>query len=471
MTDLTALTAREAVDLLKKKEVSPLELIDAAETRIAAVEPAVNALPTLCLERARRAARAIMDDSSERPPHHLHGLPIAVKDLQPVAGVRTTWCSRIYADHVPERSDICVEILEANGAVVAAKSNTPEFGAGANTFNDVFGKTLNPWDTRMSCGGSSGGSAVALATGEIWLATGSDLGGSLRIPGSFCSIVGFRPSPGRVACGPGAMPFDTLPVNGPMGRTVGDVALMLDAWVGLHPEDPRSLPRPARPFVRAADEPVRPKRIAYSPDLGLAPVDPEVREICARAARRFEELGCTVEEAGPALHDALEIFQTLRAARFAARFAPLLEKHRELFKPEIIWNIEKGLEASGPDVARAEMAHGALYHRTAAFFRDYDLLLCPAVITPPFEVETRYLPEFMGVEFDSYIDWLILTLAITLTACPSVSVPAGFTAAGLPVGLQMVAPIRAEDELLGAAALFEEMAGLAGHTPMMPKSP
>ena len=469
MTDLTALTARQAVDLLKKKEVSPLELIDAAEARIAAVEPAVNALPTLCLDRARQAARAIMDDSSERPPHHLHGLPMAVKDLQPVAGVRTTWGSPIYADHIPARSDISVEILEANGAVTVAKANTPEFGAGPNTFNEVFGKTLNPWDTRMTCGGSSGGSAVALATGEVWLATGSDLGGSLRIPGSFCSIVGFRPSPGRVACGPGPMPFDTLPVNGPMGRTVGDVALMLDAWAGMHPEDPRSLPRPPRPFIQAVDEPVRPKRIAYSPDLGLCPVDPEVKEICARAARRFEELGCTVEEASPDLHDALEIFQTLRAARFAARFEPMLEKHRALFKPEIIWNIEKGLTATGPDVARAEMAHGALYHRVAAFFKEYDLLLSPAVITPPFDVNIRSLPEFMGRKFESYIDWAILSLAITITASPAVSVPAGFTAAGLPVGLQMVAPVRAEDELLGAAALFEEMSGLAGCTPMIPK--
>ncbi len=469
MNDLIRKTARQILELIKKGEVSPLELIDALEERIGQVDQKVNALPTLCLDRAREAARRVMAQSKDDlPPWHLHGMPVAVKDLEPVAGVRTTWGSPIYADHVPERSDICVEMLEASGAVVYAKSNTPEFGAGANTFNEVFGATRNPWDTRMTCGGSSGGSAVALATGQAWLATGSDLGGSLRIPGSFCSIVGFRPSPGRVAAGPPAMAFEGSSVEGPMGRNIGDVALMLDAQVGMHPEDPRSLPRPRKSYLECVDNPVKPVRVAYSPDLGIARVDPEVADICSRAAARFEEMGCVVEQACPDMSDAPDIFQVIRAAWYGLKMQPLLERHRDKLKPEIIWNIEKGLSLSAPEVAKAEIARGALFQRVAAFFNTYDVLLCPAVITPPFEVEIRYLDEFRGVKFDSYIDWLVLTLAVTMTACPAVSMPAGFTKAGLPVGLQMVAASRREDILFGAAACFEEMAGLADKTPIDP---
>ena len=469
MEQLIRNTARQNIDLLKKREISPLDLLDALEKRIVQVDSQVNCLPTLCFERARDFARRLMENpAGELPAWHLHGMPVAVKDLEAVAGVRTTWGSPIYADHIPERSDICVEILEQNGAAVYAKSNTPEFGAGANTFNEVFGATRNPWDTRMTCGGSSGGSAVALASGQAWLATGSDLGGSLRIPASYCSVVGFRPSPGRVAAGPPVILFEGSAVTGPMARNIADVALMLDAQVGMHPEDPRSLPRPRQSYLDAVDNPQKPLRVAFSPDLGIAPVDPEVVEICRQAAAKFEEMGCVVEEACPDLGDALEVFQGIRASRFGMKMQPLLEKHRDLLKPEVVWNIEKGLKLSCMDIAKAELAWAALYQRVAQFFNSYDLLLCPAVITPPFEVETRYLEEFRGVKFASYVDWLILTLAITVTSCPAVSMPAGFTKSGLPVGLQMVCASRREELLFGAAALFEEAAGMADKTPMNP---
>ncbi len=283
MDELIRLTAREAVRRLQAGEVTPHQLIDAAAARIERVDGAVNALPTPCYERARAHADRLMALPAEaRGP--LAGLPLVVKDLVEVAGVLTTMGSPIFAEHVPERSNISVERLEANGAIVIAKSNTPEFGAGANTFNEVFGTTRNPWDLTTTSGGSSGGSAAALAAGQVWLATGSDLGGSLRIPGSFCGIVGFRPSPGRIARAPAGMPFDTLSVQGPMGRTVGDVALLLDAQAGDHVRDPISLPAPARPFVEAVERPKAPLRVAYSPDLGIAPVDAEVREVCAAAA-------------------------------------------------------------------------------------------------------------------------------------------------------------------------------------------
>ena len=474
MNQLVQLSARQAVRLLEQRQVSPAELIDAAVERIAEVDGAVNALPTLCVERARaHAGRLASNPPAEPPPGYLHGLPFAVKDLQDVAGVRTTLGSLIFADRVPERSDYMVEAVEERGGIVLAKSNTPEFGAGANTFNELFGKTRNPWDTRMTCGGSSGGSATALATGQVWLATGSDLGGSLRIPASFCSVVGLRPTPGRVARGPASLPFSSMSVEGPMARTVGDVALLLDAQTGAHPGDPISLPAPGVPFVHAVDHPVVPKRVAFTPDLGIAPVDPEVKEVCAAAVRRFEGMGpsgcVSVEEDTIDMRDAEEIFQTLRAAQYAAGHAELLREHRDALKPEIVWNIEKGFELTGEEIGRAEAARGALYARTAEFFSCYDLLVTPAVIVPPFDVDTRYVTEAGGVRFDNYVSWLLMSFAITLTSCPAISVPCGFTRAGLPVGLQIVAPRGGEAALLSAAALFEQASGLADAVPIDPR--
>ncbi|HXM70203.1 MAG TPA: amidase family protein, partial [Thermoanaerobaculia bacterium] len=328
--ELTGLSARQATALLQAGEVTPLELVEASLARIAAVEPLVNALPTLCPERARAAAKAL------RPGSLLGGLPIAIKDLVEVAGVRTTRGSPLFANHVSQHSDILVERLERNGALVIAKSNTPEFGAGGNTFNEVFGRTLNPWNTALTCGGSSGGAAVALATGEVWLAQGSDLGGSLRTPASFCSVVGLRPSLGRVAAGPQTDPFDTLSVQGPMARNVGDLALMLDAMVGGDPADPLAFPAPAGSFTAHVDRARPPKRVAFTPDLGGFMVAGEVKDACARAARRFAALGVVVEEASPDLADAREIFQVLRALKFATAHAEKLALHRDKLKPEVI---------------------------------------------------------------------------------------------------------------------------------------
>lgn len=467
MDELIRLTARQAVALLHKREIAPRDLIDAAERRIAATDGAINALPTRCFERARDRAASLPDAAG---PGHLHGLPIAIKDLADVAGVRTTRGSRIFADRVAERSDIVVETLEAHGALVVAKSNTPEFGAGAQTFNDVFGTTRNPWNTALTPGGSSGGSAAALATGQVWLAHGTDLGGSLRIPASFSGVVGLRPSLGRVAHGPTALPFADLDVHGPMGRTVGDVALMLDAMSGTHPADPWSREPPARPFVSAVDAPQAPRRVAWSPDLGIVPVDPEVRALCAAAAARFAEVGAAVDEDGIDLRDAEPMFQTLRAASYAMEMAPLLAEHRALLKPEVVWNIEKGLALSAEEIGRAARARGDLVRRTAAFFDTYDLLACPTVLVPPFDCTVRYITEVGGTKFDTYISWLALTFAITLTGCPALSLPCGFTKDGLPVGLQLIGPPHGEHRLLGAAALLESALGLGTGTPIDPRA-
>lgn len=471
MDDLIKLTAREAVKLLKNGEVSPLDLIDAAVERIEEVEKDVNAVPTLCVERAREQARTLMSrKEDDLPPYYLYGLPIVVKDLDDVEGVRTTYGSPIYIDHVPDRSDYMVETLERNGAIVIGKSNTPEFGAGANTFNEVFGVTRNPWNTAMTCGGSSGGSAVALATGEAWLATGSDLGGSLRIPASYCSVVGFRPSPGRVASGPKILAFDTLAVHGPMARNIPDLALMLDAMAGAHPGDPLSFHRPGSSYIDAIEHPIKPRKIAFSLDLNIAPVDPEVREVFNKTVASWKGLGIDMEESCPDLRDAEEVFQVLRAMLFAAHFSPLLKSHRDLLKQDIIWNIEKGLELTPDEIGKAERARSELYQRTAKFFEDYDLLICPTVIAPPFDVNIRYLTEVDGVEFDSYIGWLVLTFAITLTACPAISVPCGFTSSGLPIGLQIIGAPRREDWVLSGAAIFEKAHNIDSLLPINPRT-
>ena len=472
-TELHRLSASDAVALLRRGKVSPLELVEAAAARIEATDGHLNALPTLCIERARAHAERIMAQGqpSDPSPGWLGGLPIAIKDLMPVAGVRTTYGSPIFADNVPARSDLLVEQLEANGAIVIGKSNTPEFGAGASTFNEVFGKTHNPWNTAKSCAGSSGGAAVALAAGQVWLASGSDLGGSLRTPASFCAVTGLRPSPGRVASGPEALPFSNLHVKGPMARSALDTALFLDAMSGWHAADPLSLAAPAQSFVEAVRDQAKPRRVAYSPDLGILPVDAEVARICAAAANRFADLGVAVEEACPDLADAIDIFQTLRAAYFAADKASLLERHREQLKPELIWNIEKGLALSADEIGRAEVARGALYQRICRFFERYDLLLCPAAIVPPFDVDVRYVEEVAGHRFDNYVHWIAITFALTLTSCPVVATPAGLTEAKLPVGLQIVAPPRGDAAALAAAALLEEATGIVARLPIDPLGP
>ena len=461
--ELIRSSARDIRAQLKNKTVSSAELLDALEARIAKINPIVNALPTLCFDRARKNA-ATRDYQSSA----LQGIPIAIKDLLPVAGVRTTWGSMLYEHHIPDTSDLLVERLESSGAVVYAKSNTPEFGAGANTFNDVFGVTRNPWNTALSCAGSSGGSAVALATGMAWLASGSDLGGSLRNPASFCGIVGFRPSIGRIPTNPGDMAFYRLSVEGPMARTVGDVAMLLDVMAGRDPRDPLSVTRPEQRFEAMAEARTVPKRVAFSPDLGVTPVDPEIASICRRAAQRFEDMGATVEENHPDFSDLQHVFHTFRALGFAARHGSQLDKQRSVLKPEIVWNVEKGLSLTGEEIARAMRARAAIYARAQVFFQDYDLLISPATIVPPFPVEQRYVERLGEHEFSNYIEWCSIAYAITVIGAPAVSIPCGFTSAGLPVGLQIAAAPLNEGPLLSAALLFEEAVDLTSGLPIDP---
>ena len=470
--DLIRLGAAEAVALLRRRAVSPVELVEAAARRIEAVDGEVNALPTRFFDVARDDARRFVDASHGPAAEHpgwLAGLPIAVKDYNDVAGQRTTFGSPIFADNVAAESDLTVRTLVASGAIPIAKSNVPEF-AGSNTFNPVFGATRNPWDLRKSAGGSSGGSAAALATGEVWLATGNDLGGSLRIPASFCGTVGLRPSPGRVPRGAALPPFDVLWVEGPMARNVADLALMLDAGALPSPHDPLSLPPPALSFQDAVRQARPPRRVAFTPDLGLAAVDPEVAEICRAGAARFAAMGTVVEETGPDFAGGIDAFQVLRALLFAAVRGDLLATDRHRIAPEIVWNIEKGFQLTVAQIVEAERARHRIFQAVATFFDDWDLLACPTVAVPPFPVEQRYPTEIGGVALTSYIDWMFLTFVLTLTGCPAISIPCGVTAAGLPVGLQIVGRSQGESSLLAAAHLLEQELGLAGRVPIDPRT-
>lgn len=468
MTDLIRLTAVDIVRGLKAGEITPLDCLDALEARIAAVDGAVNALPTLCFERARaQAARLMERPLAERGP--LAGLPVPIKDLADVAGVRSTQGSPIFRDRIAETSDLVVTHLEGNGGIVYAMSNSPEFGAGAHTFNEVFGVTRNPWNTALSASGSSGGAAAALASGTAWVAHGSDLGGSLRNPASFCGVVGMRPSPGRVAASVFSKIDSTLGVEGPMARNVEDLALLFDAMVGEEPADPLSLPSDGTSFLAAARSGWKPKRIAVSRDLGLPPVDRRVADLVMAAARKLEGEGVVVEEAHPDLGETRDCAQTLRALSYA-NMKPLLDSHRDLLKPEVVWNIERGLKLTGTEIARAEAQRGEMFRRMRRFFETYDLLLCPTTIVPPYPVEQRYVTECEGVRLETYVDWLMIVHAITLTASPAISIPCGFTSDHLPVGLQIVAPGRGEARLLAGARFIEQVLGLGAITPINPRT-
>ena len=472
--DLIRLTATAAVARLAAGEISPLELVEAAAARIAEVDGAVNALPTLCLERARGHARDLMagrrrEAAGERG--WLGGLPVAIKDLIDVEGVRTTYGSPLYADHVPTASHPLVRRIERLGGIVIGKSNTPEFGAGGNTFNKVFGRTLNPWNTALTCGGSTGGGAVALATGEVWLAQGSDHGGSLRGPATLCSVVGIRASPGRVTRGSPNNLFSPLSVQGPMARDITDLALFLDTMAGWCPADPLTFEAPSASFSDAVREARPPRRVAFTANYGGAlPVDRETREICTAAAHRLAEAGCVVEEAFPELGPVEEVFLALRSQAFVVDRELQIAANPEKFKPDIIWNTRQGLDQSTSRLAWAERERAALYRRFAAFFERFDVLVTPGAATPAWDVALRTRDVIDGVATQNYMSGSALTSAITLTSCPAVSVPCGFDRFGRPVGLQVVAPARGEAQALAAARCVERIFGLDRLLPIVPRA-
>jgi amidase len=462
LPDCDALTL---AGLLRRREVSAREVTAAHIERTEAVNGQVNAIVTATFEAALARAGAA-DEALARgePPGLLHGLPVAHKDLHDTAGVRTTYGSPLFAEHVPETDHIVVERMTAAGAISLGKTNVPEWGAGSHTVNPVFGATRNPWDLTRSAGGSSGGSAAALAARMVCLADGSDLGGSLRNPASFCGVVGLRPSPGRVPDWPFAEVADVLGVSGPMGRTVADVALLLAVLSGPDPRAPLALdappPRLADPSGVTAllDRDPGALRVGWSPDLGL-PVDPDVRAALAPARQVLAALGWQVTDAAPDLSGADEAFRTLRAARFARGFAGLLREHPGQVGPNVTWNTERGLELTAADLHRATALQAGVAAAVTEFFADHDLLACPVSQVAPFDVGLDWVHEVDGVPQRTYLDWMASCYLISVTGLPAVSVPAGFTAAGLPVGLQLVGPRRSDWRLLAAARAVEAALG------------
>ena len=459
-TDLCDLTARELAAHLREKRVSAREVMTAHLTRIDRVNPTVNAIVTLLPESALDAADAADAERARRDDvGPLHGLPIAHKDLFVTAGIRTTFGSLAFKDHVPNETALIVERARRAGAITIGKTNTPEFGAGSQTFNQVFGATRNPYDPTKTCGGSSGGAAVALATGMLPIADGSDLGGSLRNPASFCNVVGLRPSPGRVPCWPSLAPWFAFSVHGPMARTVGDVALLLDAIAGPDARAPLSLGVPAARFAEALDRDFNGVHVAWSPDLGGLPVEPAVASVLARQRPTIEALGCLTDEAHPDLRDADEIFTTWRAWFFELAFGSVLDHHRSLLKDTVVWNIEAGRALGGPQLADAERKRAALYHRVRQFMAQYEFLLLPVSQVVPFDIEKPYVTRINDEPLPTYLDWMKSCYQISVTGLPAVSVPCGFTDDGLPVGLQIVGRPCDDLGVLQLAYAFEQATG------------
>ncbi|HUA59731.1 MAG TPA: amidase [Verrucomicrobiae bacterium] len=456
----------EMARLIRAKKLSAREALAAHLKQIERVNPRVNAIVTLVAEMAEKAA-ARADEVQARGAKlgPLHGLPAAHKDLRSTRGIRTTFGSPLYRDFVPTENDLVVDRLQAAGAITLGKTNTPEFGAGSQTFNTVFGATLNPWDLTKTCGGSSGGAAVSLACGLVPVADGTDTGGSLRNPAAFCNVVGFRPAVGRVPDPKAALAWSTLNTAGCLGRSVADLAFVLSAIAGPDPRAPLSLPEPGSIFAKPLARSFKGVRVAWFKDLGGVPFDPRVRAVVDGHRATFERLGCVVEQAEPDFGPAEISFRVLRAWSSANTYGERLREHPEAFKDTLRGEIEEGLRLTGTDVARAEVAHGQVWRGFQAFLEKYEYFVLPTTQLPPFDVTTPYPAEIAGVRFGNYIDWMKSCWYISATGNPAASVPGGFTPEGLPVGVQIVGRDKQDFAVLQLAHAFEEATGFSRKHP------
>jgi amidase len=464
--ELCFLSAAELARRIRAREISAREVMEAHLAQIERVNPRVNAIVTLLPERALEQASAA-DAALARgePAGVLHGLPIAHKDLFHTKGIRTTSGSPIYQDRVPDSNDLIVDRLQRAGAITIGKTNVPEFGAGSQTFNPVFGATLNPYDTTKTCGGSSGGAAVALACGMQPIADGSDTGGSLRNPAGYCNVVGLRPALGRVPSYPSGHAWDTLSVDGPMARNVEDIALLLQAIAGPDSRAPIAIVEPGSRFAAPLARDLKGVRVAWSRDLGGLPIDPRVTAVLERQRPTFEALGCLVDDAEPDFADADQVFKILRAWHYESGHGHELEPYRHLMKDTVIWNTEQGQRLTGPQVAWATRKQTELYQRVRAFMETYEFLVLPVSQVPPFDVRQPYVTTINGVEQETYIDWMRSCYFISNTGLPAISVPCGFTDEGLPVGVQIVSRHQDELGLLQIAYAFEQATGFGRRRP------
>lgn len=456
--ELCRLQAHELVALLNTGEVSPRDCLDAAFARIAQVEPAINAMPTLCPERAYAAAETLAGNTTH--PGWLGGVPLGIKDLTPVAGVRTTFGTAGFADFVPEASDPLVTRIESRGGIVVGKTNTPEMGAGGNTFNDVFGATRNPWDPNLNAGGSSGGAAAGLATGAVWLSHGSDHGGSLRTPAAYCGIVGLRPSPGRAA---GAAPagFTTEGAQGPMARSVRDCALFLDCMAGHNPAVPMSFPGPEGDSFQQAVIAANPHiRVGFSPDFnGMAQVDTEVLDHLTSVLKLAEGAGATVEEACPDLANLERSYYRLRGMDMAITGSRMPQAVSRHFKQTLAGNIAFGRAMTIEELAEAQLDRTVIFNNMVDFFTRHDVLACPVVGCMPHPQTEEWVRRIGDQDLHGYMDWLRFAFLATTAGLPAISVPVGPGPRGLPIGIQLIGRPRGEAALLAAAQLFETVTG------------
>ena len=458
--DLCFAPAVELARLLRGRELSARELLDAYLDRIGRVNPQINAIVTLAGQQAAEQAAAADKAAARRDSlGPLHGLPIAVKDLADTAGIRTTYGSPLFAEHVPDADAPHVARLRAAGAVIIGKTNTPEFGAGSQTFNTVFGVTRNPWDTAMTPGGSSGGAAAAVAAGLLPFADGSDLGASVRNPAAMCSLTGLRTTPGVAGSDDPAQDdvFNPLGVVGPIARSAADAALLLAGLRGHDPGLPLARPAAGVPADGQLPGGVAGLRIAWSDDLGGLPVEPEVTRVLRAARAALEDAGAAVTDAGPPLADADDVFGVLRGVGMAGKFGSMLASHRDQMKDTLIWNVEYGLALTAERIAGALRRRSAIFGRMREFLGDFDVLALPTSQVLPFPVEREWVTSINGVPQETYIDWMRSCSRITVTAHPAVSVPAGLSAGGLPVGLQLVGRYGSDDRLLAIAGAVGEV--------------
>ncbi len=452
MEDLADRSASELARLVRSREISPVEVVEDSLARVERFNPAVNAVVTLnprALDEADELERRLVRGEEVGL---LAGLPVGIKDVTPVAGLRTTYGSTLYRDHVASEDALVVQRLRAADAIVLGKTNCPEFAAGGATFNDVFGRTRNPWDPTRTAGGSTGGGAAGLATGMLALAEGTDLGGSLRIPASFCGVVGLRPSVGLVPTYPADWLWDTLQVEGPIARTAEDVALMLQAVSGPSAQSPLAQPRDGRDFVAAVARGVSPDlRVAYCRDVARIGIDPEIERVCGNAVLGLRDVGISVEEIEIDLSFARKPFLALRGLWFVAQMFPRLDRVDQ-FGPNVAGNIRAGLATTTHDLGAAEAARTRLWHVFRELFRTFDHLLTPCMAVPPFPVEQNYPDTVAGKKMETYVDWLAPTFVLSLTGLPVASVPCGLDPDGLPVGLQIVGKPQGEEAVLALAS-------------------
>ena len=462
---LWKLGASDLISLIHKKEISPEEVLNSNLDRIDEVNSSVNAVVTLCAERARKKLK----DKPKKINSCLAQLPVLIKDTTEVAGVKTTYGSKLYENNISKKSDILVTNIESNGGVILGKTNTPELAAGSNTFNDIFGTTKNPWNLSLSAGGSSGGSAAALASGMAWFATGSDLGGSLRNPASWNGVVGLRPTSGLVSHGPTSNPFNILGLSGPMARNINDLSIFLDAIVKYNPLDPLSVKRSVKSYHKSLNEESNQSfKIAVTEDFGLFPCSSEIKEMTGNTSRLISSLGHEVDNSYPSMQEAEESFQILRAYMFFSTYGFLLSDHRNV-KKEIIWNIEKGKRLKVTDIVKAENIRVKLYQNISNFFSDYDFLVCPSSSVVPFTHQIRWVKKINNKVFDNYVSWLMICGCLSLVNCPCLALPTSIAKNGAPIGIQIIAPPYQEEKLLNFAKSIEKEINISELLPIDPK--